>query len=125
MPEKRSVYFSDHSIRLLIDTFSAEGNVSNKINANIDRYHEILMEAQRDLATRFTTEEMRLILAIVPRKWKRLSRASVIVADFPEIVRVALSNHGNGNEELITKISALKISHLLCLIEAIESTPAA
>lgn len=121
MPEKRSVFFSEHTVRLLVDTFKNGGNLSNKVNANIDRYHEIVMAAQRELNSTFTPDEINAILTCVEPTWHRLDRALTIVNDFALIAGTALRAQGDQYSDLVRKISELPTHHILCLVEAIET----
>lgn len=121
MAERRSIYFTDHTVRLVSKTFE-NGNLSNKVNANIDRYHAIIVDTQRQLAAEFSPEEMNTILTAVKPTWNRQDRAVALLADFQVIAGNALrSNAGADAIELTRKIAALPVSHILCLVEAIEN----
>lgn len=121
MAERRSIYFTDHTVRLVSKTFES-GNLSNKVNANIDRYHAIITDTQRQLALKFSPAEMNAILTLVKPTWNRQERAVAILVDFPAIVERALRNVSSVNSvDLTQRISALPVSHILCLVEAIEN----
>lgn len=121
MAERRSIYFTDHTVRLISKTFES-GNLSNKVNANIDRYHAIITATQRQLALEFSPAEMNAILTLVQPTWNRQERAVALLVDFPAIVENALRNVSSVNSvDLTQRISALPVSHVLCLVEAIEN----
>lgn len=121
MAERRSIYFTEHTVRLVSRTFES-GNLSNKVNANIDRYHAIIVDTQRQLAAVFSPEEMNTILTTVKPMWNRQDRAVAILADFPIIAGDALRNSAGAVAiELTRKLATLPVSHILCLVEAIEN----
>jgi len=124
---RRNTYYNDRTV-LLLGAIFENGNLSAKINANVDRYHEILMASQRELTGTFSASDMNLILTIVKPTWSKADRATAIVADFSRYSAIALDSACKSNPalheqvaEIKNKLNSLSVAQTLCLVEAVES----